>query len=123
MIEVLRTKHLEARAPIVASLDSYPNLPLELVPVDITDNTLTEVAWKLLGRGRAGPGGTDSVSLDHWLLSFWAASGYLRLIVNNFTEWLSHGRPPWSAFRALMSGRLIVLDKQPGIRPVGMGET
>ena len=54
MIEVLRTKHLEARAPIVASLDSYPNLPLELVPVDITDNTLTEVAWKLLGRGRAG---------------------------------------------------------------------
>ena len=36
---------------------------------------------------------------------------------------LGNGRTPWSTYRALMSGRLIALDKQPGIRPVGVGET
>ena len=30
---------------------------------------------------------------------------------------------PWAAYCALMSGRLIALDKIPGIRPVGIGET
>ena len=31
--------------------------------------------------------------------------------------------PPWTAYRALISGRLIALDKQLGIRPVNVGET
>ena len=68
-------------------------------------------------------GGTDSVSLQHWLLRFREASGDLRLIFGDFTEWLVNGRPPWDAYRALISGRLIVMYKQPGIRPVGVGET
>ena len=29
----------------------------------------------------------------------------------------------WAAYRTLMSGRLIVMDKHPGIRPVRVGET
>ena len=33
------------------------------------------------------------------------------------------GGPPWAAYRALMSGRMIALDKQPWIRPVVVGET
>ena len=35
---------------------------------------------------------------------------------------MSNGGPPWAAYRALMSVRLITLDKQPGIRPVRVGE-
>ena len=37
-------------------------------------------------------------------------------------EWMGNGRPPWSAHRALMSGRLITLNKQPGIKPFRVGE-
>ena len=45
------------------------------------------------------------------------------MTVWDFTEWLSNGWPPWAAYRAMMSGRLITLDKQPGIRPVRIGKT
>ena len=84
-MEVLHTKHLEARTPKAVCLDSYTSHPPELTPVDITDDTVTAVAGRL--SGGAGPGGTDSVSLQHWLLSFGAASAELRLIVGDFAEW------------------------------------
>ena len=63
------------------------------------------------------------MSLQHWLLRFGAASREIRLIVTDFAEWLSNGRPPWAAYRSIMSGRLIALDKQPRVRLVGVGET
>ena len=121
VLEVLRAKQPEARTPTAACLESYTGCPPDITPVDITDDTVTAVAGRLLGG--AGPRGTDSVSLQHWLLRFGAASAELRLIVGDFVEWLGNGRPPWAAYRSLMSGRLIALDKQPGIRPVGVGET
>ena len=120
-MEVLHAKHPEAWTPTVASLDLYPDCPPEITPVDITNDMVTAVAWRLSGGAR--PGRTDLVSLQHWLLRFGAAIRELRLIVRFFVEWLGNGQPPWAAYRALMSGRLIVLDKQPGIRPVGVGET
>ena len=89
--------------------------------MDITEDTVTAVAGRLSGGVRLT--GTDSVSLQHWLLRFGVASGELRLIVGDFVEWLGNGQPPWAAYRALMIGRLIALDKQPGIRPVRVGET
>ena len=121
VLEVLRAKHPEARTPTGACLESYTGRSPELTPVDITYDTVTAVAGWLLGG--AGPGETDSVSLQHWLLRFGAVSAELRQIFSDFVEWLGNGRPPWAAYQALMSGRLIALDKQPGIRPVGVGET
>ena len=61
VMEVLHTKHPEARTPTTASLDSYLDRPPELVPVNITDDTVTAVAGRLLGG--AGPGGADLISL------------------------------------------------------------
>ena len=43
--------------------------------------------------------------------------------METFVDWLANGSPPWAAYCAFMSGRLIALDKQPGIWPVGVGET
>ena len=120
-MEVLRTKHPDALPPSTECLDTYPNNPLVMVPVDIIDNVVSAVAGRL--SGVAGPEGTDSVSLQHWLLRFREASGELRQIVAQFGECLSNGRPPWAAYCAMMSGRLIALDKIPGIKPVGIGET
>ena len=58
-MEVLHTKHPEAHQKTAANLDSNSNHPPELIPVDITNNTVTAVAGRL--SGGAGPGGTDSV--------------------------------------------------------------
>ena len=65
---------------------------------------------------------TDLLSLQHWLLQFGAASGELWLTVEDFVEWLGNGQPPWAAYSALMSGRIITVDKQPGVRMVRVGK-
>ena len=44
VMEVLRTKRLEFRPPTSDSLELYPDRPPELVPVDVTNNTVTVVA-------------------------------------------------------------------------------
>ena len=51
------------------------------------------------------------------------ASLGLRQIFGEFGYWMANSRPPWADYRALMSGRLIGLDKYPGLRPVGVGDT
>ena len=38
-------------------------------------------------------------------------------------NWLANGIPPWAAYCAFMSDILISLEKQPVVRPVGLGET
>ena len=80
-----------------------------------------EVAGRLYGV--SGAGEMDSVSLQNWLLRFGAGSRELRLTVADFAKWMGNRCPPWAAYRALMSGRLIALDKKPGVRTFGVGET
>ena len=63
VMEVLRTKHTEACPLAAASLESYPDRPLDLVPVDTTGDTNPDVVGRI--SGGAGPGGTDSVRLQH----------------------------------------------------------
>ena len=77
-MEVLHTKHPDACLPTAAILDTYPDRPPELVPVDINDDTVTEMTGRI--SGGAGTRGTDSVILQHWLLRFRVTSGELRLI-------------------------------------------
>ena len=75
VIELLCTKHPNARLPSAASLNTYTGRPSEPVPVGITYDTVMEVAVRL-SRGNS-PWGADSVRLQHWLLRFGAASGEL----------------------------------------------
>jgi hypothetical protein len=65
----------------------------------------------------------DSHAFQHWLLKFGKASLKLHLALAKLAEWLSNDFLSWVAYRALLAGRLSALDKCPGIRPVGIGET
>ena len=76
------------------------------------------VAQKL--SGSAGPGGTDSDSLQGCLLKFREHSKTLCIRVESFMDCLANQKPPWSAYGEFMSGRLIALDKLPGVCPVGV---
>ena len=92
-----------------------------MVPVDINDMKLETVARRRLGS--AGPGEVDSISLQHCLMWFGVASMGIRQIFGEFGDQMANGRPPWSAYRALVFGRLIRLDNCPRVRPVGMEDT
>jgi hypothetical protein len=72
--------------------------------------------------GSAGPSSFDAVMLRNCLLWYGRASGELRQELAEWVEWLSNETPPWADYRTLMSRRIVVLDKQPGVRPVVIGE-
>ena len=59
----------------------------------------------------AEPGGTDSVSIQHWLLGFGEASGELWIIVLGFMKWIANENPPWATFRVLIYVHIVGLDK------------
>ena len=63
-----------------------------------------------------GPGGgADAGSLQHWLLQIGEVSAYLWMIVASFAEWAENHRLPWAAYRALIAGRIIFPDRNPGV--------
>jgi hypothetical protein len=117
---VLESKHPDARVPNVSFLPTFPNTP-DFMDLDITEDSVEKVAGRL--SGSAGLGGTDAQALSHWLLKFGTASRKLRVALAGLASWMANEFPPWAAYRALMSGRLLALDKCPGVRPVGVGET
>ena len=118
--DALLEKHPEGGIPPKASFQDFKVMPL-FVPVTITANHVENVAKKL--RGSAGLGGLDANNLTQLLLRYKDTSEGLRNEVAELTMWLANGFPPWSSYRALMSGRLIALDKNPGVRPIGIGES
>ena len=117
--DALLEKHPDPRRVDPANLPKYNSTPC-LIPNVISEDTVLEVANKL--SGGAGLGGVDSIFLKHLLLRHGKASRNLRGVAAKFTEWMANDSPPWTALRALMSGRLVALDKCPGIRPIGIGE-
>ncbi|KAI2490762.1 hypothetical protein MHU86_23809 [Fragilaria crotonensis] len=120
--QVLQEKHPALRDPTSVgeedgAFEPYPNLPAP-IPVCVTQDDVEAISPRLAGA--AGPGGTDAVDLANWLLRFGLEA--LREEMAAWTNWLANTSPPWAAYRAVMANRLVALDKQPGTRPVGIGE-
>ena len=63
------------------------------------------------------------MELRNWLLRFGCASEEFRVVIASLGDWMANSPPPWVAYRALMACCLVALDKKPGVRPVGIGET
>jgi hypothetical protein len=67
VLETLQSKHPDVMIPEDSSLQPYPSLP------DFNDINVTEDVVKLVAScssGCAGPSGTGSLLLQHWLLRF-----------------------------------------------------
>jgi hypothetical protein len=120
VLSVIESKHPNARTPNADTLTAYPDLP-DFVDLDITEDSIEVTARRL--SGGAGLGGTDAHALQQWLLRFGKASRTLRQASAEMVDWLANTFPPWASYRALMAGRLVALDKCPGVRPIGIGET
>ena len=71
----------------------------------------------------SGPGGMDSEALQIWLIKFMEDITRLLTSLETFIHWLANGSPHWLAYCSFMSIRLIALDKQLGVRMVGVRET
>ena len=117
---VLEGKYPSKKIPSCATLEMYEDTPI-FIPVDIKEEAVESVARYFLGS--SGPGGMDSEALQVRLLIFGEDSTRLRTSMENFVDWSANGRPPWAAYSAFMSGCIIMIDKKPGVQPVGVGET
>jgi hypothetical protein len=119
VLEVLQDKHPEAHNP---DLEDFPDFDLEELPEQHAIRVLPEDVEKAAQKlsGAAGPGGVIGVNLKAALLDFGQASSNLATAFARLSRWLANCSPPWAAIRALMEGCLITLDKQPGVRPIGI---
>ena len=82
VMEVLCAKHPDARPPSTVTLDSYTDSTSELVPVDITEYTVTEVVIQLSGGAGLGGGGLGeppTLASDIWSGKRGVAAGGGRL--------------------------------------------
>ena len=120
MLDALRFKHPDSSVPPASILPLLDNLPY-LEDVEITGAHIQSVARQL--QGGAGPGGCDA---SHWrdiLLRYGASSAKLRDSVAAVCRRLCNTITPWEEVHALLASRLIALNKCPGVRPIGIGET
>eukprot|EP00957_Ditylum_brightwellii_P185411 14118105-Ditylum_brightwellii.AAC.1 len=54
------------------------------------------------------------------MLRFGTASLKLQEAVAKLTRWLANTRPAWATYQALVAGRLIALEKCPGVCLAGV---
>jgi hypothetical protein len=115
----LQSKHPRAMTPLPYYMYRYDEMP-DMFNADVTHDTIEQMARNLLGS--SGMGGVDSLAVSRWRLAFGVMSESLRHLLANFTNWLANNLPIWAAYRVMWVGRLLAMDKLPGVRPIGVGE-
>ena len=117
VLETLKSKHPEPHKSHLSSRLQVPVLP-DFEDVIISSASIEKTTFSLQGSSAAS--GTDS---EHWQTVLHEAhSSHLRDEVATLATKMCNQILPWSKVRALVSGRLIVLDECPGVRPISIGE-
>ena len=91
------------------------------MPLNFSEETLIWVASRL--SGDTGALGAKALDIRNWLLWFSCALEEFWAVVAQLADWHTNYSPPWDSYRALISCRIIAIDKRPGVHPVGIGET
>jgi len=121
VLEALQDKHPEHKCNIdVSGLPVYKNVPA-IPKHQVPQETVVMAAKKL--HGASGLGGVDSPMLKTWLLRYKQSSVKLQQAIATFAQWIANEIVPWAAIRSLMANRLVALDKNPGVRPIGIGSS
>ena len=120
VLDVLREKHPDPAPIDECAMDGCDDELPALMDVSVTSGHVEKIARSL--HGGAGPGGTNSSHWRSFLLRFGVQSAKLREAVASLIMMMANGIVDWQWIRALMSSRLIALDKNPGVRPIGVGE-
>ena len=88
VLEVLQLNHTSAWTPSSTILGTYLGPPPEMVQMDLSLDTVTNLALKLsVGEGT---GGSECVSLHKWLFLFCEASADLWVIYASFAWWMAN---------------------------------
>ena len=106
--------------PTCEAFEEYGEVP-ETVLLNFMEDDVTWVTSKL--SGAAGVMGAEVIELRNWIFCFRCASEELNIVVDRLPDWMANSSPPWVAYCALMACSIVVLDKSPGVHPVGIGET
>ena len=120
VVNALKLKHPTSHPPHSSTLLNPPQLPL-LEDVEVTGAHIGLTAHRI--QGSTGLGGCDSTHWQDILLRFGPHSQRLRDSIADLTHHFANTLVTWESVRALLANRLIVLDKSPGVRPIGVGET
>ena len=120
--DILKSKHPEA-APVYedAVLHDNPSPPPHPVRFEVLTTEVIQKA-SLHTFGSAGPSGVDAESWRHMCTSFGEASDCLCDAIALCSRRLAPSYINPSSLEAFLSCRLIPLDKNPGVRPIGIGE-
>ena len=122
--DILMKKHPPKQPPTLSSLIEPDSPPPEPHPVmfEVIDGQLIR-STVLKMDGAAGPSGLDTAAWKRMCTSFKNASDDLCESLASVSRRLCSEYVDPSGISPLVACRLIALDKCPGVRPIGVGET
>ncbi|CEM03378.1 unnamed protein product [Vitrella brassicaformis CCMP3155] len=119
VLDVLRGKHPPRHPPAPGPFTEPPEELPKCRPAVVTEAHIERAARQI--RGGAGPVAGDARVWEALLLKY-DASKQLREAFARATNKINSENVDWRTIAALRDARLIALDKQPGVRPIGIGE-
>jgi hypothetical protein len=118
VLDIFREKHPGVCIPKEHAFNNYDNSAelLEAIPIACYKEQISIRAVHL--SCGAGPCGVDGTTLMERLLCHKVSSKNLQEEMAHWVMWLSNASPPYAAYCAVNSSRMLAGDKKPGVRPL-----